>query len=95
MPIFRLADGRYHVIANFAVATLDEALAAAEEVGASAQAGGRMLLRAASDAANEVAPLELCSSIDANTQRHQRQPQMSGTTYATGWTRVRGQPGTP
>jgi WD40 repeat protein len=30
IPIFRLADGRYHVVSNFAVATLDEAEAAAE-----------------------------------------------------------------
>lgn len=33
IPIFRLADGRYHVISNFAVATLDDARASAEELG--------------------------------------------------------------
>ena len=37
VAIFRLADGRYHVINNFAVATLEEARAAAEAVGETAK----------------------------------------------------------
>jgi hypothetical protein len=35
--IFRLADGRYHVINNFAVATLEDARAAAEAIGTTAE----------------------------------------------------------
>ena len=34
VPIFRLADGRYHVISHFAVASLEDARAAADSLGA-------------------------------------------------------------
>jgi hypothetical protein len=37
VAIFRLADGRYHVINNFAVATLEDARAAAEAIGTTAE----------------------------------------------------------